>query len=116
MDMSGSPSRTQAWAAGAHLYSGRPDPTWPLSLVQAEKLIRIWEGLEPIGEAPLAATRIGYRGCFASDGTGRVWLVRDGVAIQTAPGSSTVRKDTAREFERAILASAPPGLLPEDLT
>jgi hypothetical protein len=106
----------EGWIAGAFLYSGRRDPTWQVSEKVAEALQKLWDGMAPAPGAALDASRLGYRGVFLREAEGREWSAFRGLASLKTRTGIEVRTDTAREFEKRILASAPTGLLPEDIT
>src|ERR1700730_2840450 len=72
MDTSRSPERDR-WIAGALVFSGRRDPTWPVPAELGRRLEQLWEGLPPwSGERPHPPP-LGYRGCKHSAPGGRVW-------------------------------------------
>src|SRR5262249_7933365 len=99
----------------AFLFSGRPDPTWPVPPDVARRLLEIWESLPP-GTAGLPpAPPLGYRGFFLKDTADREWTAYRGVVRLQTPDDSEVRRDDARSFERTLLASAPAGTLPPSL-
>jgi hypothetical protein len=100
--------------ATAYLYSGRPDPTWEISPRTRQQLEHTWNALPPSTRAPPSPPGLGYRGCAVDWPPGNRWFVFDAVAMLTARTSTPeYRQDAARKFERAILASAPDGLLPK---
>jgi hypothetical protein len=51
---------------------------------------------------------LGYRGCRLEAPDGRVWTAFRELVSLGADG----RRDGGREFERALIASAPAGILP----
>lgn len=111
MGTSRSPSDS-GWVAGASVFSGRPDPTWPISAELAEELISIWEALVPADDAIPPPPSLGYRGCFMRDAEGRTWTaLRDLVTLSDERTSAT-RRDEGHRFEQTVLASAPEGMLP----
>jgi len=96
-----------SWIGGAYVFSGRPDPTWPIQPNIGETLLAIWELLPTTGSAA-AAPALGYRGVFVRDPEGRVWTAyRELVTL-----AGETRRDDERRFERTVLASAPSGTLP----
>ena len=95
------------WIAGAYVFSGRPDPTWPVPPNIGEALLAIWD-LLPTVDAPPEPPALGYRGAFVRDPHGQMWTAYHGVV--TLAGKT--RRDDEHRFERAVLASAPPGMLP----
>jgi len=101
--------------AGASVFSGRPDPTWPLLEETLERLRALWESLEPTQEPLPMAPVLGYRGCFVVEEEGREWRAFEGTVTLTAAGRRLSRLDGAREFERVVLESAPGGALPPEL-
>jgi hypothetical protein len=95
------------WIAGAFVFSGRSDPSWPIALEVAEELPAIWDVLVPTTERASPPV-LGYRGCFVRDPEGRTWTAyRELVTF-----ASETRRDDDRRFERTVLASAPAGTLP----
>src|SRR5215468_2042856 len=102
------------WIAGAYIYSGRRDPTWPASKSLVRKLQQLWKTLPPSREKP-GPPGLGYRGAFLRAPDNREWLAFNGNVILTTPASSESREDTNREFERCLLNSAPTGALPPGL-
>lgn len=97
------------WRATALLYSGRPNPEWEVS----DDIAAIWDELPAhAGDPPPPAPPLGYRGVVLS-GPG-------GARIEAHGGGATReggewRADPGRGFERAVLAAAPPGLVPDGL-
>jgi hypothetical protein len=128
MATSKSGSKRSAWSAGASVFSGRPDPVWEVKPALAARLERIWRGLKPSPIEPPPEPALGYRGCFLKGPRGRQWFVFGGVVTLHSPRrlksrtkSATksrsesrheTRLDSAKKFERTLLASAPAGLLP----
>jgi hypothetical protein len=103
------------WIAGAFVFSGRPDPTWPISSDMAAELVAIWESLVPSDDTAPTVPALGYRGCFVSDPASRTWTAfHELVTLSSETGSAT-RRDDDRRFERTVLASAPGGTLPATL-
>src|SRR5215203_1307308 len=108
MATSGSPE----WTARALLFSGRPDPTWPVPKSAATEVHALWAALDPWSGAPSAAPPLGYRGCILRAPDGREWMAFGGAVTLTTPEEVDVRSDPERAFERRLLDSAPPNLLP----
>jgi hypothetical protein len=100
------------WIAGAFVFSGRPDPTWPISSDVGEELIAIWETLVPTDDAAPTTPVLGYRGCFMRDPAGRTWTAFHELVTLSTEGGSKTRGDEERRFERSVLASAPARTLP----
>jgi hypothetical protein len=108
-------SNDSGWIAGAFVFSGRPDPTWPIAPELARELKAIWDTLPP-WEAPLPSPpSLGYRGCFVRDPAGRTWTAFQEAVTLSANGVSETRRDDDRRFERIVLGSAPEGTLPPTL-
>ena len=112
MATSRSGNRPAAWIASASVFSGRPDPTWPVSDEIARELLAIWDALEPFEGSLPAAPALGYRGCALRDGDGRTWSTHGDVVRLTQDGAGESRVDGERRFEGRLLSSAPEGLLP----
>jgi hypothetical protein len=98
----------EGWIAGVSVFSGRPDPIWPVPSGLGTRLAQLWEELpEWSGERPVPPP-LGYRGGRLTAPDGRVWRAfRELVSLGPED-----RRDGGREFERTLLASAPPGMLP----
>jgi hypothetical protein len=117
MATSKSSDSSQRWAAGALLFSGRPDPVWPVGPDRAHQLEAIWNSL-PASKAPTLVPPpppLGYRGCFLRHSDGTEWSAFAGVVTCRSGTSAESRPDPGREFERVVLAAAPAGILPGDL-
>ena len=112
--MATSKSPEKNWIAGAYLYSGRRDPSWPVSKPLVRKLQDLWETLPSSREKP-SPSGLGYRGAFLRSPDSREWLAFKGIVSLTTLSESESRADPSREFERSLLSSAPAGLLPPDL-
>jgi hypothetical protein len=103
------------YTAGVSVFSGRPDPTWSLSDVVGSKLEQLFETLESYEGPAISAPPLGYRGAFLRDDSGHQWLAYRETVTLTEPNRSEVRRDKGRQFERAIVDSAPQGLIPPAL-
>jgi hypothetical protein len=100
----------------AFIYSGRPDPEWPISAERLTTITRLWENLPPSKAPPKRAPPLGYRGCAVRCEWGEEWFAYEGVASLTRrPHGPVYRLDNERHFERTVLESAPPGAIPEAL-
>jgi hypothetical protein len=109
-----------SWRAGALLYSGRPDPVWAVPAQQAAALIVVWNELPPSRMWSEPPSRLGYRGCWLEAPDGRRWIAHNRSVGLFGPSQrrgrrgftpqpTEVRFDEQRQFERAVLATAPPG-------
>jgi hypothetical protein len=97
------------------VFSGAPDPTWPLADGDVAVLERIWNSLAPANGDPAVAPPLGYRGCFAVDATGgRRFDAYGGTVTLDLTGAREARRDPPRTFERCVLETAPGGVLPPD--
>ncbi len=105
----------EVWTAGALLYSGRRNPTWHVSTPVVRKLQKVWRTLPPEPESRPAPAGLGYRGIFLRDPADCEWIAFDGSVSLKTHGQIQSRSDPTEEFERAVLASAPAGLLPPKL-
>src|SRR5215471_14176482 len=99
----------ETWIAGALLYSGRPDPTWPLSAEVGRRLQILWSSLPATEKTAPNPSRLGYRGAFLRASLHHQWIAFGGlVSLKTLSGIE-VRADVERQFEKDLLASAPKG-------
>lgn len=101
------------WLAGATLFSGRPDPVWPVHEARAAELQERWESLAPARAPAPVARNLGYRGCFLRRPPHDCWFAFDGVITHTSRDRVEARHDAGRVLEKLILATAPAGMLPE---
>ena len=98
-----------AWRASALVYSGRPNPEWDVT----GELSARWNELPELeGEPPAPAPPLGYRGVALTAPDGERIEAYGGTVTR---GDGERRADPARGFERAVLASAPPGAVPDGL-
>jgi len=85
----------------------------------ASALLALWERLPVLDRWPAPSAILGYRGCWLQAPQGQRWLAYDGVVVnedRTVTGAvAHGRRDAQRQFERAVLSTAPPGLLPDGI-
>jgi len=100
----------------AFVYSGRPDPEWPITAKQLQVLMRLWKQLPASRIPPARAPPLGYRGCAVRCPSGEEWFAYEGIASLTRRSHRLAfRRDKERHFERKVLESAPPGAIPDTL-
>jgi hypothetical protein len=109
------PPEDEEWSAGARLYAGRVDPSWRVPADRARALLVLWASLPPSARSHPAGAGVGYRGCWLRAPDGSSWVVTGGLAAERSRSSTAVRRDEQRAFERALLETAPAGLLPAAL-
>lgn len=100
-------SRSSDWTARALVFSGRPDPLWTVDDRAVAELVAAWSALTA-ARGPATAPPLGYRGVVLRAPDGRTWSAFGG----TVTAGAEVREDPGRAFERRLLDTAPPGLLP----
>src|SRR5215208_5299024 len=105
-------SRSPEWSARVLVFSGRPDPTWSVAEAVATELYALWVALSPWSGTPPTPPPLGYRGCILRAPDGREWIAFGGVVTLATPEGVEVRSDAERAFERRLLNTAPPNLLP----
>ena len=111
----GTSKSSEVGLGGALLYSGRHDPQWPVSQPIVRKLQQLWDAMPPEPKPGPSPTGLGYRGAFLRGPGDREWIAFQGVVSLRTPAAIEVRSDAASEFEKALLASAPAGLLPPEV-
>jgi len=102
-------AESESALAGIRIFSGRPDPTWPLPSDRLENIRAIWQELEPCRVEPAVRPRLGYRGCFVVTGAERL-DTEDDLVVVLQGNHKERRVDPQRRIERAILSSAPNAL------
>jgi hypothetical protein len=95
--------------AGVLLYSGRRDPEWTVPAEVGAGLNAALQGLPELADASPAASRLGYRGAWVRTEDGSRVVAFNGL-VRTPDGR--FRTDPGRAWERAILETAPAGVLP----
>ena len=108
-------SKSTKYTAGVSVFSGRPDPIWSLSEEVGSKLRRLFDSLDSYEGTAVSALPLCYRGAFLRDDAGHEWFAYRGVVTLKSSDRSEVRKDSDREFERALVATIPEGLIPPAL-
>lgn len=111
----GTSKSRDAWVGSALVYSGRRDPNWRVSNAIGEKLQRLWKKMPTAPKPGPDPTGLGYRGAVLRGPGGREWIAFGGVVSLRTPEGVETRRDSAMEFEKTLLASAPLGLLPEEM-
>jgi hypothetical protein len=94
------------------LFSGRPDPEWPVPDDQVTRLADIWAALTPIASGSAPTPKLGYRGVELHEDDDTSYLAVAGLVTKSRAGAAETRTDPGRVFERALIASAPPGTVP----
>jgi len=97
------------WLGGILIFSGKPNPTWPIDKKTAEKLEQIWNSLRQLSEKPQTKSVLGYNGCFLKKDGNHIWVVNEKiVTLQTKYGIKS-RLDKNGKFEELLRNSAPSG-------
>ena len=95
------------------IYSGRPDPQWLVGAAELEDLRRRYAGLPLTRATPATPPPLGYRGCCLRSADAE-WVAYGAVVTcKLESGSVEHRSDPGRQLERALLATAPVGVVPE---
>jgi len=100
------------WIAGASIFSGRPDPSWPISDELGARLESLWDSLPASQAEDVRPPPLGYRGCFVISPDRRRWMAYRQSVRHEAAGRIEHRRDNNRNFESTVIASAPNGVLP----
>lgn len=82
------------------------------------ELMAIWSQLRKgsaLRLAPDENVRLGYSGCYLSNGIGERWIARDARVLHEGNAPAESRDDPLRRFELALLQSAPENTLPADI-
>jgi|SRR5215471_18344524 len=111
IDTSKTTNRTE-YVAGAHIFSGRPDPVWILNETVTANLLALWNSMPRYSGATTPPPPHGYRGCFMCAPSGSEWLAYRGVVSLRTPAGPDQRRDDGRRFERELIKTAPAGELP----
>lgn len=101
--------------ARAFVFSGRPDPTWPVAKQQAHRLEIVWSQLPTSAASHHPSPALGYRGVSLTCVGNKEYFALDGYVKRTIGYTTEWKKDSKRLFERLLLGSAPNGLLPIEI-
>jgi hypothetical protein len=95
------------------IYSGRPDPTWPLTAAEIGDLDRIIAALpEVVGTPPTGG--LGYHG-FTVTGSEGAWTAYLGTVAPSTEGTLAYRSDPERLVEHFLLDTGRPYLVEEEI-
>ncbi len=104
---------TDRCVATALVFSGRPDPEWPLAAGQVDGLRRAWLGLARRAVAAPSPPALGYRGMALQCASGEEWRAFGGVvSYRDAKGAVELRPDDRQRFEKMLLKTAPKDAVP----
>jgi hypothetical protein len=92
------------------LFSGRPNPQWHLTPERTASLIAELDRLPRSTDSMPIPAALGYRGCSLTASDGPSWRAYGGLIVAVESGEQRV--DVDRGWERELLATAPPGVLP----
>jgi hypothetical protein len=111
-------SKSGDWIGQALVFSGRPDPTWPVGADDVSDLLARWDRLPRLPGPAVEPPPLGYRGGLLRAPDSRTWWAFGG-AVRLGPGEAAdartladARADPGRNFERRLLATAPPNTVP----
>ncbi len=99
-------SNRKKWRCRLLIYSGRPDPQWPIT----EAVVDEW--LKVCLDAPLAndtvpdAAALGYRGVIFYKGNDYYYIFNGHIRYMEQE-KSILKRDEGRKLERRILDTAP---------
>ena len=99
------------WTATVSMFSGRRDPSWRVPLAVAQRLLEVWNDLQPSDEETASSPPLGYRGCLLQSPDDQQWHAYGGAITQFGHRGLVTRIDPDRTFERLLLESAPEGTL-----
>lgn len=100
----------------AQIYSGRSNPVWDIPVETGIALEKCWEYLAPYSGEFQDQSRLGYSGCKLLVENGVEFLAFCGVVAKSESGKVELRADQKRIFEKTIFDTAPPGIIPEELS
>lgn len=83
------------------IFSGRPNPTWKMNAVEAERVIRMLAQM-PRSSPDSFADRLGYRGILLHV-PNATWRLFDGRAFESSSGQGAI--DGGRRLERLTIES-----------
>ena len=97
------------WLGGILIFSGKPNPTWPVDKKTGEKLEQVWNSLRQLPKKPQTKSVLGYNGCFLKKDENHIWIVNEKiVTLETKYGIET-RLDNDEKFEKLLRDSTPNG-------
>lgn len=100
--------------ATALVFSGRPDPSWPVPAALVSRLEALWATLD-VTKAPPEPGALGYRGCVLRTDEGDEYYARRSVVTWRCGELEQSRQDAGRQFERLLLSTARKRLVPSEI-
>jgi hypothetical protein len=97
------------------IFSGMPNPTWPLTDAEADSLVQQVRALPHTAATELTGN-LGYRGFIVQCTQGavtRVMRIQSGIVHLVEGTATTYARDEARRLERWLLGSGKPHLRPD---
>jgi hypothetical protein len=94
------------------IFSGVPNPTWTLTPVEAEELLRRLAALPPAPPGALSG-HLGYRGVILTLTEGvetQLVRVQRGLGVISSRGTDSYRRDADRALERWLLDTGGPAI------
>jgi|ERR1043165_9950622 len=99
------------WIGEALVFSGRHNPTWSVPSDRVADLSSRWARMRRLDVPLEQPSRLGYQGVRLVGPQGR-WTAANGVVEYRDDRQIECRVDADGEWERLLLSTAPPGLLP----
>src|SRR5262245_10485173 len=112
MGTSKSADAAPTWTGVVALFSGRPDPRWAVPGPAAGGVEAIWGALNSAADRTPAPPPLGCGGWALRAPAARVWSAFGGRVVLEHGRDSETPADPERRFERALLETAPGGLIP----
>jgi hypothetical protein len=94
------------WTAEAFVFSGRPNPQWVLTEIQARDWMKLWHDAIPSGKEVQRPSRSGYTGCRLHFNEHSYWILFDSCVSFYDKGQLISKTDSEREMEYFLLHTA----------
>jgi hypothetical protein len=94
------------WQCRLLIYSGRPDPQWPITESAVEEWLKICHNAPLAHDMVPEAAALGYRGVIFHRGNDYYYIF-DGHIRYMEKELSILKQDAGRQLEKKILETAP---------
>lgn len=109
-------SKKAEWLCKAKLDFEEKQPVWKIEKTRATKLLEIWNSLKTTLDSKHSKSAyLGYGGTYIKSSDNSEWHIYNHTVTLRNNSTLEIRIDKNRYFEKAILKTAPKGIIPDAL-
>lgn len=102
-------SNKKKWRCRLLIYSGRPNPQWPVNDQLAEEWLKLCHDAPATNDTVPDAAALGYRGVIFYRGNDYYYIFNNHIRYMEQE-QSILKQDDGRALEKKILSTAPEGI------